>query len=204
MATSTIVVPDIQAIENFTPACATALVAVATAALADITGLTAASLASSTPASEGAAATAGVAATASKSDHVHPWALKKTVIIDATVVGDADTNGTAATVNVGTALPAGAIVLAAQVTATTLFSGGSLASATLDVGFAGNTTKLISAMDVFTGAATGIRFGDQGANPTGPYSAKQIIATLTPDGGEKISAATAGSVTIDIFYAIAF
>lgn len=129
---------------------------------------------------------------------------KKTVTIDATVVGDTDSNGVAATVNVGTALPTGAVVVGAAVTVDTLFSGGALASATLDVGVSGTAGAFITGMDVFTGADTGVRTGDFGTAPTGCYSGLQVIATLDPDNGEKISAATAGSVTIDVFYFVAF
>jgi hypothetical protein len=71
MATSTIVVPDNHVMRNYPPALAREIVAVATAAKADIEGLTAASLSAADPANVGAVADDGAAATASKSDHVH-------------------------------------------------------------------------------------------------------------------------------------
>lgn len=71
MATSTIVVPSQSDIANYPPEIGNQLIAVATAAKADIQGLTAASLASTTPNGPGTGA-AGSASTASKSDHVHP------------------------------------------------------------------------------------------------------------------------------------
>jgi hypothetical protein len=70
MATSTISVPSVATLNNASPV-GTHLRAIATAAKADIEGLTAASLSDVAPVATGAAAVAGVAATASRSDHVH-------------------------------------------------------------------------------------------------------------------------------------
>lgn len=82
MATSTIVTPDRQIIGANVQGICDALSDVAAAAKADIEGLTAASLASTTPAGPGTGA-AGAAATASKSDHVHPPSTKVFRISDA-------------------------------------------------------------------------------------------------------------------------
>lgn len=71
MATSTITVPDRQLVGYNVQEICNKLSDVATAAKADIEGLTAASLASTTPAQNGTAA-AGNGTTAARSNHVHP------------------------------------------------------------------------------------------------------------------------------------
>src|SRR5262245_40256276 len=75
-----------------------------------VAGITA-TLATDTPAALGVAATAGAGSTASKVDRVHAWAQKKTVTIGHADLTDAD-DGDPQSINIGTALPAGAIVLA--------------------------------------------------------------------------------------------
>lgn len=71
MATSTITVPDRQIVGYNVQEIANKLSDVATAAKADIEGLTAASL-GSTAATQPGTASAGAGSTASKIDHVHP------------------------------------------------------------------------------------------------------------------------------------
>lgn len=164
-----------------------------------------ASLAATTPAALGPAATAGAAGTASKSDHVHAWAEKKTVTItDATLVNAV--NGSASSVNIGSALPAGAIVVAIVATLTTQFTGGGASAVAADVGWSGATEALIKDLDVFGGTAGGAIYdgndGGTAATRTLPSVApsKQLIATFTPDGGHNLTGLTAGSVTFDVYY----
>lgn len=71
MATSTISVPSLDQIGVYGPAAAKAVIDVATAAKADIEGISAASLTSSAAAQSGTAA-AGNATTAARGNHVHP------------------------------------------------------------------------------------------------------------------------------------
>ena len=126
---------------------------------------------------------------------------KKTVQITHADLTEA-VNGTAQSIAIGTALPAGAMVLGTKVTVATLFSGGAASAVALDVGFgsAGNLETLIKDMDVFTGAATGVRQGSLGTAPTGAYSAQELLATFTPDGGHSLLNLTAGDATIDVYY----
>jgi hypothetical protein len=123
-------------------------------------------------------------------------------------ITDADlttaTNGTAQTINVGTALPTGAHVLNAELYLTTQFTGGSASAVTLSVGISGATTSLINAFDAFgsTASAYYLAGASTAARPRGNYSASQIIATFTPDAGHTLAGLTAGSVTIDVLYAV--
>jgi hypothetical protein len=78
MATSTISVLDRERLAESPSEIADQLVTLAAAAKADIEGLSAASLSTSTPANVGAAGAAGSASTASKSDHVHADPMRGT------------------------------------------------------------------------------------------------------------------------------
>jgi len=200
MATSTIVVPSQGTVDA-------EIITLATAAKADIESISAASLAATTPAALGVAATAGVAATGSKSDHVHAWAQKKTVTIGHADLTDA-VAGEAQALSVDTALPASAIVLGLRVTLTTQFTGGSASAVALDIGWSGSTEALLKDLDVFGSTAGGALY-DAGASAATfgmpkLASAKQLLATFTPDGAHTLDGLTAGAVTIDIYYAAAF
>lgn len=115
------------------------------------------------------------------------------------------TNGTAEVENIGPVLPTGANVLFTQVYLTTQFTGGAASAVTLSVGIAGAATALINAFDAFGGTAGA--WYTAGANaatrPQGDYSAKQIIATFTPDAGHSAAGLTAGSATIETYYTVA-
>lgn len=134
---------------------------------------------------------------------------KKTVTVtDADLTGGVD--GTADTINVGTALPAGAMVVAVLLTLDTQFTGGGAAAETVDVGWSGALEALVKDFDAFGSTAGGAEYS-KGASagtllPNGPVAAsgKQILATFTPDGSTKGTDFTAGSLTIDVFYFVAF
>lgn len=166
----------------------------------------------STPTDLGAAA-AGSAADTSRSDHVHPWAKKVTYHVDISttpLVGSADTNGTANTpINVGAALPARAIIVAVEYKVTTPASGGSVATAKLDVGYSGAQSALLDALDLVAASAGSFdqnSGGDGAAEATLPLQAggKQLTFTVTPDGSHKLSALTAGVVDINVYYVVPF
>jgi len=125
---------------------------------------------------------------------------KKTVRIQHSDLTDA-VNGHAQVVNIGTILPANAVILAHEVNIATLFSGGSVSAVKLDVG-ATDPDAIISQMDVFTGAETGALAPRTGVHPQGKFSAQQLVATFTPDGGHTLLALTAGDLTITIWYAV--
>ena len=172
---------------------------------------TSATLYTSTPTGIGTAADDGASSEASKGDHSHPWALQKTTTLDDTITGSADTNGTPNTpINVGTALPASAIICAVVVTLTTQASGGSVTAANLDVGWSGATEALIKDLDLVAvtgGGAQYIAGTSAGTLWTGiplPAGGKQVTAIVTPDASHKLSALTALSCKIDVYYYVQF
>ena len=125
---------------------------------------------------------------------------KKTVTIGHADLTDA-VNGEAQVINIGTALPANAVVLAHEVNVATLFSGGSASAVKLDVG--GTTADaIVSQQDVFTGADTGALSLRTGTHAQGKFSSEQLVATFTPDGGHTLAGLSAGSLTITVWYAV--
>jgi hypothetical protein len=142
---------------------------------------------------------------------VHAWAQKVTHDLDATITGSADTVGTPNTpINVGSALPAGALVVAVVVTLTTQGSGGSVSAANLDVGWSGATESLIKDLDLVASTGGGAKYvkgTSAGTAWTGmplPAGGKQVTAIVTPDGGHALSALTALAATIDVYYVTEF
>lgn len=130
---------------------------------------------------------------------------KKTVTIPydlAAFVAEGD-DGDAVDVNVGTALPADAILVAARYEITTPFAGAGLATLTMMVGFAGDTNGVIEAVDILGDAAAEYR-GVPGTAMGGPAPLKQLVANFDPDASAGLDELTAGSVTIDVYYFVAF
>ena len=133
--------------------------------------------------------------------------LSKTVDVDATITGSADSNGTANTPgNIGTALPARAIITAVEYKLTTPASGGSVATATLQVGYAGAQDALLLDLDLVAASAGSFdqNSGTSASSKTLPLQAggKQLTYTVTPDVGHKLSALTALALTINVFYMV--
>jgi hypothetical protein len=157
----------------------------------------------------GVAATAGSGSAASKDDHVHAWAQVKTVDVDASITGSADTSGTANTPgNIGTALPARAIVVAVEYKLTTPASGGSVATAKLQVGYSGTQAALLKDLDLVA-ASAGSYDQNAGASASDkllPLQAggKQLTYTVTPDVSHALSALTALALTINVYYVVPF
>jgi hypothetical protein len=125
---------------------------------------------------------------------------KRTVTIGQADLTDA-VNGEAQAINVGAVLPANAVILAHEVNVATLFSGGGATAVKLDIG-GSSTTAIVDQMDVFTGAATGALSPRTGAHAQGKFSAEQLVATFTPDGGSALLGLTAGSLTITVWFSV--
>jgi hypothetical protein len=108
-------------------------------------------------------------------------------------------DGEAQSINVGAALPTGAVVVAAEVHLATPFSGGSVATLAIDVG----GTDLDAIIDGVDGlGSAGYYSTPAGVKPTGTYSGQQLKATFTPDGGHDVEDLTAGSCTVTVWYTV--
>lgn len=162
----------------------------------DAQGLMLAAVSSSNSTAAAAALAAAVAAQATADAGI--GVVKRTVTIGHADLTDA-VAGEAQVINIGAVLPANAVVLAHEVNVATLFSGGSVSAVKLDVGGT-DADAIVSQMDLFTGAATGALSPRTGVHAQGKFSAEQLIATFTPDGGHTLLALTAGSVTITVWY----
>ncbi len=128
-------------------------------------------------------------------------ASKKTVTVGHADLTDA-VAGEAQVINIGTALPANAVILGHALTAITPFSGGGVAACVLDVGGT-DDDAIVKDLELITDAPTEAEMqAAVGLLPQGPYSAQQLVATFTPDGGAALLALTAGSVTITVWYII--
>ena len=121
-------------------------------------------------------------------------------------VGHADLTeavaGTPQVVNVGDVLPTGAVVLGHSVVSGVAFSGGGVTACVLDLGGTADSA-ILSNLELITDAPTAAELKPAvGLLPVGSYSAEQLVATFTPDGGAALSALTAGSVSITVFFAV--
>jgi hypothetical protein len=90
-------------------------------------------------------------------------------------------------------------IVGAHLNVATLFSGGSVASCTAQVGIkSGDTDSIIAATDVFTGASTG-RVTTYGVGPAGYYGGitPSILFTSTVDNLINL---TAGDLTVVLAY----
>lgn len=125
---------------------------------------------------------------------------KKTVTVGHADLTDA-VAGEAQVINIGTALPANARILGVEMTAITVFSGGSVASLAVDIGGT-DPDALVDGADLFTGSGTTPRHGTPGVNPNGNLGGQQLTATFIPDVGHALDALTAGSVTITVTYMV--
>jgi hypothetical protein len=122
--------------------------------------------------------------------------LKKTLTVAYTDLTVDTTDGTQS-FNLGTALPAGAVPVGAQVNLATSYVGN--AAPSVDIGIAGGH----EIAQTFNAAGTTGKYAKYPA--AAKYSGAQLTALFTPASGHKLmSQSSAGSVTIDVFYFIAF
>ena len=132
-------------------------------------------------------------------------ASKRTVTIafnNAALVA-ANSNGTAAVVNIGATLPANARILSCDARAFTPYSGASMSTFSLKIGTSGDDDAIISAADMLAAAVDGgPSTFTRGIRPNKTFitSGAQLIATLTPDGSHKSSDLTSGSIIIDVWF----
>lgn len=105
---------------------------------------------------------------------------------------------TASTFNIGAALPANARLIAGEVSVTQALNGAGIVTAVTTVQGSGETAgNIVASADSLT---TGLK-ASVGSNPYLTRGAQQITATITIVG-LNLSALTAGSVTVNLFYTI--
>lgn len=128
---------------------------------------------------------------------------KKTVTVGHADLTDA-VAGEAQAINIGTSLPNNARIIGVDMRALTPFTGGSVSSVTCDVGTSGDVDALIDGADLQTAAVDGgPATMPKGVRPNKTFaSGGQLLATFYPDGGHALDALTAGSVIIDVLYAV--
>lgn len=116
---------------------------------------------------------------------------KKTV-----TVGEASLTGTSQVVNIGTALPANAVVLAHEIVVTTR---GVLAGNDLTITIGGTTATAIVASTDLDALAAGSYQGTLGAHPKGSFSSEQLVATFA---ASDLASLSAGNWTINVWYIV--
>lgn len=128
---------------------------------------------------------------------------KRTAVITHAELTEA-ANNTAQAVNVGIALPTGANVLFGNTYLATQFTGGSVATCVMGVGTATEPNGILNAVNVLSGTASAwySAGGTAATRAHGDYSAKQLVATFTPDASHALAALTAGSITVEVVYAV--
>jgi hypothetical protein len=108
---------------------------------------------------------------------------------------DAGMTGASYVVNIGTALPANAVVLAHEYVIAEQFSGE--ADTTLEIG--GTDTDAIVANFDLDAAGAGSYQGTLGVHPQGSFGGQQLVATFAATALEDL---TAGEITITVWYSV--
>jgi hypothetical protein len=127
---------------------------------------------------------------------------KRTVTVTEAALVNA-VNGSPVVVNIGATLPANARIVSTEMSGLTPFTGGAATSVTVKVGTAADDDALIAAADVLAAAVDGGPATiTRGVRPNKFFAGAgaQLIATFTPDGAHNLTALTAGSVVIDVWF----
>jgi hypothetical protein len=119
-----------------------------------------------------------------------------TVVITHADLVDAD-NGDDISIPLLT-LPPNAFLLNVDLEVVTQFSGGSIATLTLDVGRSTDTDSVISNFDALSVA--GRYAGAAGVHPRGNYSEEALVANFDPDASHNLTGLTAGEMKIHVLY----
>lgn len=111
-------------------------------------------------------------------------------------VAEASLSGTSQAVNIGTALPANAIVLAHEIVVNTQ---GVLAGNDLTITIGGTTANAIVASTDLDALAVGKYQGTLGTHPKGSFSSEQLVATFA---ASDLASLSAGNWTINVWYSV--
>ena len=116
-------------------------------------------------------------------------------------IGHADLTAAATSqvLPLGSALPAGAYILGRTLRLATAFSGGSVSALVVDIGGT-DADCIVDGESVYTGA-TAAKAGTSGIDPNGALGGQQLTATFIATGDNVVNL-SAGSLTIDILYAV--
>ena len=116
-------------------------------------------------------------------------------------VGHADLTAAATSqvINIGAALPVGAYIVGRTLRLATAFSGGSVSAMVVDIGGT-DADAIVDGESIFTGA-TSAKAGTSGIDPFGALGGQQLTATFIATGDNVVNL-SAGSLTIDILYAV--
>ncbi len=108
----------------------------------------------------------------------------------------ADTNGTARVYNIGPALPAGAQLRGYMGSVKVTAVGNTTLTAT--IGTTGAATEVATALDLM--GTVGYTVGTAGAKKDAKPTAPQLLLTVTPDVGSKVSQATVGDFAVIVWF----
>jgi hypothetical protein len=105
------------------------------------------------------------------------------------------------TINLGSALPAKSFIISAVIKTSTAFSGGTLSTYTLAVGWTGNNTALITTYDaMFAVSNTNFTWDGGVGGPPGTFATTNLTLTASCSG-DTLDHANAGSVDVWILSA---
>jgi len=108
-------------------------------------------------------------------------------------------DGAAVDVNIGSALPPGAILVGHRIKITDPFVGAGVSTLTLKAGFTGDDNGVFEAVDIM-GDAAGEYRATPGTAMGGPAGTKQLLLNIDPDNSAGLDELTAGSVKVDVLY----
>jgi hypothetical protein len=110
---------------------------------------------------------------------------------------------TTLTKNLGAILPTNARLVGCEISVGTLISGGAINAVTASIGVTGTAAAIGQATSVFTGATGFPKALTAGASGYMMHSLSGLQATVTVTStGANLSAATAGSITANLYYIV--
>lgn len=119
------------------------------------------------------------------------------------VEGDLTDADTSQTLNLGDALPAGSRIIGVDMNTLTPFTGGALSAFTVDIGSSADADAIIDGADVHNAAVDGGPVAmPQGIRPNKYFAASTQLTAKFDSVGANVADATAGAVTIDVYYTV--
>lgn len=116
-------------------------------------------------------------------------------------IADWTDSDTSQAVNLGNALPVGAVVLGVSVEVTEVPVGTSLTNLAIDVGDSDDDDCHVDALEVFASRSAGDRLEKPGSRTAGGDSGSQLVATFTSSGAN-LDVLTAGQIDVCVIYQV--